>query len=173
MPMSTTEQGIADALASPYTRIFRKQEDGGYQASVLELPGVMTGGDSLEETNELLEEAMALWLEHELNAGHDIPPPLDPERFSGRLTLRIPPTLHHRAQMLAELSGISLNRLLSDAVATGLSTAVADPDRPHPLPDQRLVEYVTSALARVGVSEGARAWATGEDDPDRVGHSPS
>jgi predicted RNase H-like HicB family nuclease len=113
---------IDAALAAPYTRVFRKQEDGGYQAEVLELPGVLTGGITIEEANEFLEEAMTLWIEAELEAGQEIPPPLDPEQFSGRLTFRIPPSMHYEAHLRAALEGVSLNRLLSAAVAHYLGT---------------------------------------------------
>lgn len=113
---------IREALAAPYTRVFRKQADGGYQAEVIELPGALTGGATIDETNEYLEEAIALWIEAELEAGQDIPPPLDPEQFSGRLTFRIPPSMHYEAHVRAALEGVSLNRLLSAAVAHYLGT---------------------------------------------------
>ena len=74
--MSIDEQ-IAAALAAPYTRIFVKQDDGGYQVYVVELPGVMTASDTIEETNEFLEEAMTLWIEAELKGGREIPPPFE------------------------------------------------------------------------------------------------
>lgn len=143
---------IRHALAAPYTRVFRKQEDGGYQALVLELPGVMTAGERIEETNEFLDEAMALWIEAEVAAGHEIPEPIDPEKFSGRLTLRIPPTLHYRAQLLAELFDISLNRVLTDAIAesVGAWSARASTSRQTLLQDLSfLLSHPSTADARV------------------------
>ena len=59
-----------------------------------------------------------MWIESELEAGQPIPSPLDPQTFSGRVTLRLPPSVHQRAAILAELEGVSLNRLLSAAIAS-------------------------------------------------------
>ncbi len=73
----TLEEQIAAALAAPYVRVFQKQADGGYQAYVVEMPGGMTAGDTLEETNELLEEVMAIWLEYAIADGQPIPPPFE------------------------------------------------------------------------------------------------
>lgn len=106
-----------EATAAPYHRIFVRETGGGYSSWVLELPGVFGGGDSIEEANQTLEEAMTDWIAIELEREHDIPAPLDPEDFSGRLTFRIPPSLHYQASLRAQIEGVSLNRLLSDAVA--------------------------------------------------------
>ena len=118
---------IADLLQAPYARVFQPDpEDGGYTATVLELPGVITEGDTLEEANTMLEEAMALWLEAELEQGHEIPTPLAEREHSGRITVRLGPALHGRAARLSAQEGISLNRWLSAAVAAyaGERTAV-------------------------------------------------
>lgn len=112
------KKAIQAALAAPYHRLFIKEEDGGYSASIVELPGVYGSGDSIDKANEALEDGLRDWVALELQRGHEIPEPLDVEAFSGRLTFRIPPTLHYKAWVLAQLEGISLNRLLSDAVAT-------------------------------------------------------
>ena len=85
------------ALRAPYARVLRREEDGGYSCEVLELPGCYSTGDHAEEAMINLDEAIALWVASELEAGNAIPPPLDLDQHSGRLTLRIPPSLHERA----------------------------------------------------------------------------
>lgn len=67
------------AAKAPYTRITHRDEDG-WSVSVAELPGVYAGGDTVEEAMAYLDETIAEWVEFELRAGRDIPPPagLDP-----------------------------------------------------------------------------------------------
>lgn len=116
MPNITAE--IEAAVAAPYTRVIRHDpSDNGYSAYVLELPGVFGGGDTAQEANDSLDEAIRLWVEHELTIGHVIPDPVDSESFSGRVTLRMTPFLHERAYTRAVIEGVSLNRLLEIAIA--------------------------------------------------------
>ena len=116
---------IEAAVAAPYTRVIRHDPSyGGYSAYVLELPGVFGGGDTAQEANDSLDEAIRLWVSHELEAGHDIPAPFDPEGFSGRVTLRMTPFLHERAQVRAAIERVSLNRLLEIAISTYLGERV-------------------------------------------------
>lgn len=51
-----------------------------------------------------------LWLEAELEQGHEIPTPLAERGHSGRITVRLGPALHARAAQLSAQEGISLNR---------------------------------------------------------------
>jgi predicted RNase H-like HicB family nuclease len=64
----------ADYLNAPYHRVFVKEERG-WSAWVAELPGAFGGGESLCEANLSLEAAIVLWVETELERGHDIPMP--------------------------------------------------------------------------------------------------
>ena len=114
---------VEAALRAPYARILRREEDGGYSCEVLEFPGCYSSGGSAEQAMSQLDEAMALWVESEIEAGNAIPPPLDLDQHSGRLTLRIPPSLHERAVTRAAAERVSLNRLLSSAIASHLGVA--------------------------------------------------
>ena len=107
---------VAAVLRQPYHWIIQPDEDG-YAASVLEFPGCYSGGGTPEEAVAELQDAIVTWVSGELERGSEIPAPIDPERSSGRLTFRIPPSLHYRAQVRAQVEGVSLNRMLSDAVA--------------------------------------------------------
>ena len=107
---------IAEILRQPYHWIIQPDVDG-YAARVLEFPGCFSGGSTAEEAATELQDAITGWVSVVLEAGDDIPAPIDPEQMSGTLTLRIPPSLHYSAQLRAQLEGVSLNRLLSDAVS--------------------------------------------------------
>lgn len=86
---SGVEEAVRAALAAPYTRVFIREEDGGYSTSVLELPGCYSSGDTADEAMEMLDEAMAMWVEAEIERGHDIPPPEGVDGYSGQRTLRL------------------------------------------------------------------------------------
>jgi predicted RNase H-like HicB family nuclease len=131
---------VEAAVAAPYTRVIRHDpSDGGYSAYVLELPGVFGGGDTAQEANDSVDEAIRLWVAHELEAGHDIPVPFDPEGFSGRVTLRMTPFLHERAQVRAAIERVSLNRLLEIAISTYLGER-AEPAAPVSVEMRRVAE---------------------------------
>ena len=113
----TIEDQVQLALAAPYTRICRRDEEGGVSAEVAELPGCYASGGTIAEAMEELEDAMASWVQAQLEEGYEIPEPsVGP--YSGRLNLRIGPRLHERATQLAQAEGISLNRWLTTAIAT-------------------------------------------------------
>ncbi len=74
-------------------------------------------GETIEAANQDLEDAIESWVELELERGHDIPEPLVLDAYPGRMQVRIPPSLHRRAQLVAHLEGVSLNRLMSEGIA--------------------------------------------------------
>ncbi len=45
---------------------------------MLELEGCFSGGGTPDEANRNLSEAMSLWIEFEIEHGHEIPEPIDP-----------------------------------------------------------------------------------------------
>ena len=131
--MSTPDKARVQALLkAPYTRVFVRDEDGTYGTWVLEWPGCYSGGVTAEEAMANLDEAMELWATIMLEDGREIPEPWDPDEYSGRVTLRILPSLHERAASLAALEGVSLNRFLATAIAhyTGYREATAAGSEP-------------------------------------------
>lgn len=111
------DDAVRAALAAPYTRLLTREDDGGYSASVLELPGCYTSGDTADETMDLLDDAIEMWVAVEVEDGHDIPPPSRAVEFSGRITLRLIPSIHERAAQMAQHEGVSLNRYLANAIS--------------------------------------------------------
>ena len=124
------DEAVRAALAAPYTRLLTREEDGGYSTSVLELPGCYSSGDTAEEAMEMLDEAIELWVAVEVEDGHDIPPPSRAVEYSGRITLRLIPSIHERAALLAQHEGVSLNRYLANAISyyVGLGSPQAAPE---------------------------------------------
>ena len=113
----TTQNALAEIMQRPYTRIVVPAEEGGFVAEVLEFEGCFAEGDSPEEVMTELEGAMRDWIELALEAGQPIPEPLGAREYSGRLVLRMPSSLHERAARRAAIEGVSLNQLLTTAIA--------------------------------------------------------
>ena len=108
---------ISAAQLGPYARILTRGEDGRYAAEVLEFPGCFSSGDNAEEAMANLDEAIEVWVGATLDEGAEVPPPMLDSEFSGRVTLRLLPSVHERAAIMARREGVSLNRLLSNAVS--------------------------------------------------------
>jgi len=97
----------------PYNYIVKPIEDesGSYfHASVLELDGCQSTGDTFQEAYDGLMEAMEGWIEAKLENGFRVPIPLDADRYSGKFVVRLPKSLHARLAVEAEREGVSLNQ---------------------------------------------------------------
>ncbi len=84
--------------------------DGGYVVSFPDLPGCLTQAETPDEIGVMAEEARALWIETEYEAGRHIPQPSHPDRYSGKFNLRLPRALHAALSRSAEREGVSLNQ---------------------------------------------------------------
>ena len=97
----------------PYNYIVRpiQDESGSYfHASVLELDGCQSTGESFQEAFDSLMEAMEGWIETKLENGFAVPVPLEGNKFSGKFVVRLPKSLHARLAIEAEKEGVSLNQ---------------------------------------------------------------
>lgn len=104
---------IGEYMNLPYNYIIRPivDESGSYyHASVLELEGCQSTGDTFDEAYEGLQEAMEGWIETKLENGLPVPLPLNTEKYSGKFVVRLPKSLHQRLAIEAEKEGISLNQ---------------------------------------------------------------
>ncbi len=104
---------MQEYLKLPYNVIIQRVNDESgeyYHATVLELPGCQSTGDTYEEAYQEIWEAVEGWIETKSAAGFEIPLPLLPEKYSGKFTLRIPKSLHQKLSMEAVEEGVSLNQ---------------------------------------------------------------
>lgn len=104
-------------LALPYTIQIRREDDKTWFAHVVELPGCMTEGDTVEEAAAMIRDAMAAWLEVALDEGQPIPEPRPLDEYSGRFVVRVPRSLHRDLVEAAEREGVSLNQYVTVALA--------------------------------------------------------
>lgn len=128
---------VGAIVARAYTRMFTL-EDGIYSGRVLEFPGCNGEGETLEEAWHDLDEALAGIVDVRLDTGEPIPQPLHLREYSGRMMLRIPPSLHARAVEAASIEGVSLNRWLSDAVAMAAGRGRQKAERPPAEPSPEM-----------------------------------
>ena len=108
------EARMQELLCAPYARVFYKDENG-YGGKILEWPGCFGAGPTAEAAMEDLEQAMYLWVEYALKDGQDIPEPFA-VTATGRLSFRVPPTLHQQAMEGAATEGISLSCWIARAM---------------------------------------------------------
>ena len=104
---------IKEYMELPYNIVFRhvKDESGEYYfATVQELDGCMSDGETLEEAHANIQEAMEGWIETKLETGFPVPVPLDDKNYSGKFVLRLPKSLHKHLAIEAEKEGVSLNQ---------------------------------------------------------------
>ena len=84
--MKLMKRNMARVFA--YSVFYEQAPQGGYVASVPVLPGCHTQGETLEETERNVKEAIALYLESLSQHGEAIPE--EGPSFQGRVTVPLP-----------------------------------------------------------------------------------
>ncbi|MDZ7729718.1 MAG: toxin-antitoxin system HicB family antitoxin [Dehalococcoidia bacterium] len=115
---------VSSLLRRPYhIQLVRDETDdgqAGWVASVLELPGCLSQGDTPAEATEHIYDAMAAWFEAMVEDGQPIPDPAVEPAASGRILLRLPASLHERLAIEAEREGVSLNQFAVGVLAASV-----------------------------------------------------
>ncbi len=106
--------------AMKYPAVIMPGDDSGYVATYPDLPGVVAHGDSPEMAFANAEELRLEWIEARLERGWPVPDPGELESCNGKLSVRIPKSLHRALRLKAKAEGVSLNQL----TASLLSAAV-------------------------------------------------
>jgi len=104
-------------LSLPYRIEIICEDEGTWFARVPELPGCMTEGDTAEEAAEMIQEAMALWIELALEDGGEIPEPRPIKDYSGKFVVRMPKSLHRDLVRSSVSEGVSLNQYVTSELA--------------------------------------------------------
>lgn len=82
-----------------------------FEARVRELPDVAEYADSYQEAYELAVDAVETTMKLLVERGRSMPQPLEPaDDWSGRVTLRLPKSLHRALAEAAKDEGCSLNQ---------------------------------------------------------------
>ena len=98
-------------------------EDGdfvGYRAFLIDIPAVESLGTTPEEAVADLEDVRKEWFAYAHSKGIHIPNPdtafSQRVDYNGRVTLRMPRSLHQQVAQKAALEGVSLNSYLNSAI---------------------------------------------------------
>jgi antitoxin HicB len=103
-----------------YSVALQEGPGGGYFVTHPDLDGCMAEGGTLDEAIANLGDSREVWIATRLENGYPVPEPRasgEPE-YSGRVSLRMAPSLHERLARLAERSDVSLNLLLNTILAS-------------------------------------------------------
>ena len=90
--------------------VFWSDEDEGYIAVTLDLPGCSAWGETESGALEEIHHAVEAWLEAAKKAGNPIPVPTVPGSASGKFLMRLPKRLHADLTRAAKREGVSLNQ---------------------------------------------------------------
>lgn len=108
---------IEDLMNKNYRVVLQYDPDGYWIAEHPELSGCKADGKTAQEALSSLEISRKLWIESCLANSLEIPQPQEAPQYSGRFVLRIPKSLHRELANEAEAEGVSLNSLVSNALA--------------------------------------------------------
>ena len=114
-----TEKNLDYYAKLPYDIVITSSPEGGYVATIPDLPGCITQGDTRLEVLEMIEDAKICWLEAALDMGQSIDEP-DFDKYNGRLNLRIPKSLHRKLAESAKREGVKINQLAIYLMASGI-----------------------------------------------------
>jgi antitoxin HicB len=112
-------KSVAEYLALPYTfKVRRDKQDEIFVARVEELPGCSAHGATAEEALANLRDNMKDWVEDCLESGEPVPQPAEDIGLpSGKWLQRVPRSLHLKLIRVAKEEGVSLNQLVTSALA--------------------------------------------------------
>lgn len=113
------------AEAYDYTITVRRVEEDGevlFVARVKELPHVRGEGATFNEAYEMAVDAIQTLQQLAVELGKSFPAPatMPEEEWSGRLSLRLPKSLHRKAAERADEEGVSLNQFLNSIIAEAI-----------------------------------------------------
>ena len=93
-----------------------------YEARVAELPDVVEYAETYADAYDLALDTIASTAKIFKKKGKKMPQAIEPvDDFSGRVTLRIPKSLHKKLSEKAEREGVSLNHLISNSLEGEIS----------------------------------------------------
>ena len=89
-----------------------------FEARIRELPDVAEFADTFEEAYALAIDAIVTTAEALAEQGRSMPAPeQESNDYSGRITLRLPRSLHRELAWSAKQEGVSLNQLLASVLS--------------------------------------------------------
>jgi len=91
-------------------------EDKTYIATVAELNGCMTDGQTIETAAAMIKDALKSYIETFLGLDKEIPEPAKSSDFKGNIPFRTTSEQHYKLHKKAAIEGISINKVIQRAV---------------------------------------------------------
>ena len=156
--MATRERTATEKyLEQPYeiTLVRRDGDDGAdWCAQAVELPGCEARGKTEEDALVAVRHAMVTWIQDALDNERPVPPPRAAAAHSGRLLVRMPPSLHSELARAADREKVSLNTLIVGVL--GGAIAWRQPGELRPVDSVASRRVVPAVDAGAGGSTDAR-----------------
>lgn len=111
------------SLTHPFT-VRPDTDDGGFIVEFPDLRYCAGTGDTIEEAINDALIAKSEWIKAAFEANITIPEPGGNEEYNGRITLRIPKSLHRMVAEAAKREGVSANQYLSHLISMGIGKKV-------------------------------------------------
>lgn len=104
-------------LNLPWSYRFEWSEvDNAYIASIDELKGCSTHGDTIEEASAMIKDALKSYIDCSLSFGDFIPEPVSVVDFKGKIHFRTTPKKHYMLDRSSKMSGKSINKIIEEAL---------------------------------------------------------
>lgn len=110
--MSMTKKQLSYYKNLDYPIRIDPDPEGGYVASIPDLPGCNAFGETVGQALESLKDTKEIWLESYFETHGEAPEPFEPREFAGRILLRLPKYLHEKLYRSSQSEGVSLNQYL-------------------------------------------------------------
>lgn len=91
-------------------------KDNHYVASISELKGCKSCGETIQEALEMITDALKNYLETHIEFGDPIPEPVKPSDFKGNITYRTSPDTHYKLHQKAISEGKSINKIIDELI---------------------------------------------------------
>jgi antitoxin HicB len=150
--MNSRDKKLKDYMKLPYTVMLKRDEEGDFVARIKEFEGCVADGQDEMEALGNLEQVKALWIETALKANQSIPLPDDDDELpSGKFLTRVPRSLHKSLIDIAEREHVSLNQLVTVALAEVAGRKAAVPTR---VIDVYASNYSRPSVSAYGSAQG-------------------
>lgn len=90
--------------------VVEDMDEGGFMVYFPDLPGCISGGETIESAVKNAADAKRAWLEAAIEDGVEIFEPDSLNNYSGQFKLRIPKSLHRLLAEHSQREGISMNQ---------------------------------------------------------------
>jgi antitoxin HicB len=103
-------------------------DDGGYIVEFSDLRYCVGTGETIEEAIADAMIAKNEWIKAAYEDSINIPEPQSIDDYNGRISLRIPKSLHKNIIEVAKVEGVSANQLLNHLISLGMGKRIRQRD---------------------------------------------